>query len=137
MGILALAADERVADVRFTRDTLSVALRDGRTITVPLTWYPRLYNATAAQRKNWHIAGGGYGIHWPDIDEDLSTETTLDRITWFQNRVAQLRRTETNPVNYRAAVSGLLAEIVRMQSSIPVGRFGRLPPCGKSGRGLT
>ena len=77
MGILALAADERVADVKFTKDTLSVALRDGRTITVPLAWYPRLFNATAAQRKNWRIAGGGYGIHWPDVDEDLSTEGLL------------------------------------------------------------
>jgi hypothetical protein len=77
MGILALAADERVADVKFTRDTLSVALKDGRTITVPLTWYPRLLGATAAQRKNWRIAGGGYGIHWPDVDEDLSTEGLL------------------------------------------------------------
>ena len=51
MGILALTADERVADVKFTRDTLSVALKDGRTITVPLTWYPRLSSATAAQRR--------------------------------------------------------------------------------------
>ena len=72
MGILALTADERVTDVKFTKDTLSVALRDGRTITVPLAWYPRLFNATAAQRKNWQVAGGGYGIHWPDVDEDLS-----------------------------------------------------------------
>src|SRR6266478_5753888 len=77
MGILALTADERVTAVRFTKDTLSVALRDGRTITVPLAWYPRLFNATAAERKNWHVAGGGYGIHWPDIDEDLSTEGLL------------------------------------------------------------
>ena len=77
MGILALAADERVVDVKFTKDTFSVALRDGRTITVPLAWYPRLFNATLAQRKNWRVAGGGYGIHWPDIDEDLSTEGLL------------------------------------------------------------
>lgn len=77
MGILALTADERVADVTFTQDSLSVALRDGRTITVPLTWYPRLLNATSDQRKKWQIAGGGYGIHWPDIDEDLSTEGLL------------------------------------------------------------
>ena len=77
MGILALTADERVTDVEFTEDTLSVALRDGRTITVPLVWYPRLLNATADQRKNWQVAGGGYGVHWPDIDEDLSTEGML------------------------------------------------------------
>lgn len=77
MGILALAADERVADLEITEDTLSVQLMDGRTITVPLVWYPRLLNATEAQRKNWQIGGGGYGIHWPDVDEDLSTEGLL------------------------------------------------------------
>jgi hypothetical protein len=77
MSILAVAADERVADVKCTRDTLSVSLRDGRTISVPLTWYPRLLHASPRQRRNWKIAGGGYGIHWPDIDEDLSTEGLL------------------------------------------------------------
>ena len=77
MRILAVRADERVVDVKCTKDTLSVTLRDGRTITVPLAWYPRLLHATAKQRKNWKIAGGGYGIHWPDIDEDLSTEGLL------------------------------------------------------------
>jgi hypothetical protein len=77
MGILALGADERVVDVKFTKDTLSVALRDGRTITVPLAWYPRLFESTPAQRKNWRVAGGGYGLHWPDLDEDLSTEGLL------------------------------------------------------------
>ena len=77
MGILALTADERVMDVKFTRDTVSVALKDGRTIIVPLAWYPRLFNATAAERKNWQVAGAGYGIHWPDLDEDLSAEGLL------------------------------------------------------------
>ena len=77
MGTLALAADERVAGVEFSGDKLVVDLMDGRTISVPLVWYPRLYNATATQRKNWQIAGGGYGIHWPEIDEDLNTEGLL------------------------------------------------------------
>src|SRR3954463_2740383 len=77
MSTLVLEPDERVPDVKITKNALSVALRDGRTITVPLAWYPRLLNATAAQRKNWRVAGGGYGIHWPDIDEDLSTEGLL------------------------------------------------------------
>lgn len=77
MGTLALGADERVAGVELNDDTLSVALHDGRTISVPLVWYPRLANATAAQRNNWQISGGGYGIHWPDIDEDLNTEGLL------------------------------------------------------------
>jgi len=68
------AADERVLDVQFTRETLRVSPRDGSVITAPLVWYPRLLNATTAQRKNWKIVGGAYGIHWPDLDEDLSTK---------------------------------------------------------------
>ena len=55
MGILAIAADERVADVSFTDDSLSGRLKDGRTISVPLTWYPRLFHATAEQRRNWKM----------------------------------------------------------------------------------
>ncbi len=77
MGTLARTADERAVQVTFTDDEMSVRLVDGRTITVPLAWYPRLLNATPEQRKNWQVAGGGYGIHWPDIDEDLSTEGLL------------------------------------------------------------
>ena len=68
---------ERIKDVRCTKDSLRVDLIDGRTIIVPLAWYPRLLHATAQQRAIWEIAGGGYGIHWPDIDEDLSSEGLL------------------------------------------------------------
>jgi len=68
---------ERVVDVQFDDDTMSVDLADGRTITVPLAWYPRLLDATSAQRKNWQPCGGGFGIHWPDVDEDLSTQGLL------------------------------------------------------------
>jgi hypothetical protein len=68
---------ERVKDVRFTEDTISVDLIDGRTTTVPLAWYPRLLDATAEQRRSWQMSGAGYGIHWPDVDEDLSTEGLL------------------------------------------------------------
>ena len=68
---------ERVKDVHFTEDTLAVDLVDGRTIIVPLAWYPKLLEATAEQRLNWKLSGAGYGIHWPDIDEDLSTEGLL------------------------------------------------------------
>ncbi len=77
MGILTLTADERVKDVTFTEDTISVDLMDGRTISAPLIWYPRLYHATTDQLANWQVSGGGYGIHWPDIDEDLSTDGLL------------------------------------------------------------
>jgi hypothetical protein len=77
MGISAVAADERVAEVRFDADRIIVDLMDGRTIAAPLAWYPRLFNATAEQRSRWERAGGGYGLHWPDLDEDLSTEGLL------------------------------------------------------------
>lgn len=77
MGTLALKTDERVEAVYFTRDSLVVDLFDGRTISVPLIWYPKLLKATPKQRSNWIVCGGGYGIHWPDIDEDLSTEGLL------------------------------------------------------------
>ena len=77
MNISAKVTDERVADVRTTDDSLIVDLMDGRTISVPLAWYPRLFAATSAQRVNWQRRGGGYGIHWPDLDEDLSTEGLL------------------------------------------------------------
>jgi hypothetical protein len=77
MGILATNADERVADVKFTEDEIRVTLMDGRTISAPLVWYPRLLNATKKQRAKWQTCAAGYGIHWPDLDEDLSTEGLL------------------------------------------------------------
>ena len=77
MSFLATAADERVADVSVDQDKLSVRLKDGRTISAPLAWYPRLFHATPEQRNEWKVAGGGYGIHWPSIDEDISTEGLL------------------------------------------------------------
>ena len=77
MGILAIRADERVKNVYFTDEMISVDLMDGRTITVPLVWYPKLFNATPEQREKWEVCGGGYGIHWEEIDEDLSTEGML------------------------------------------------------------
>ena len=77
MSSSAIRADERVKEVACSDDVLSVELMDGRTISVPLAWFPRLLHATPGQRAHWTVAGGGYGIHWPDIDEDLSTEGLL------------------------------------------------------------
>lgn len=77
MGIFAVQADERVAAVEFTDDFLTVSLKDGRIISVPLVWYPRLLSASNSQREKWELAGGGYGIHWPELDEDLNTEGLL------------------------------------------------------------
>jgi hypothetical protein len=70
-------ADERVENVSFTRDCLVVDLLDGRSISVPLDWYPRLLEASPEERANWQISAAGFGIHWPDLDEDLSTEGLL------------------------------------------------------------
>jgi Protein of unknown function (DUF2442) len=70
-------ADIRVRSVTVTDQELTVALMDGRKISAPLSWYPRLARATPAQRERWEVCGGGFGIHWPEVDEDLSTEGLL------------------------------------------------------------
>ncbi len=64
-------------DVHVSEDTLSVEFNDGRTISVPLDWYPRLSHATEKERSNWRIIGKGHGIHWEDLDEDISVEGLL------------------------------------------------------------
>jgi len=60
--------------VTVTEDTLSIDLSDGRTVSVPLAWFPRLAHATVEERNNWRLIGKGHGIHWPDLDEDISVE---------------------------------------------------------------
>lgn len=77
MAISATASDIRVRSVQVDGEKLTVDLMDGRTISVPLAWYPRLFEATPEQRQHFVMAGGGYGLHWPEIDEDLSTEGLL------------------------------------------------------------
>lgn len=77
MNISTKVTDERVLDVRFDEHSLIVDLMDGRSISAPLAWYPRLAKASVEQRAHWEKCGGGYGIHWPDVDEDLSTEGLL------------------------------------------------------------
>ena len=63
--------------VTVTEDTLSMDLGDGRTIAVPLAWFPRLLHATQKERNNWRLIGKGHGIHWTDLDEDISVEGLL------------------------------------------------------------
>jgi hypothetical protein len=81
MSVSEIRPGERVKNVQVGEDTLSVDLAAGRTIIVPLVWYPRLLRATAEQRAHWEISGAGYGIHWPEIDENLSTEVLLAVVT--------------------------------------------------------
>ena len=87
---------------KITRDTLQVDLSDGRTISVPLAWFPRLQKATAEERNNWRLIGKGQGIHWSDIDEDISIEGLLvgrpsgeshaSFKKWLEGRSARLGR---------------------------------------------
>lgn len=67
----------RAQGVTITDETLTVDLTDGRTISVPLAWYPRLLHASPAERENWRLVGDRVGIHWPDLDEDISVESLL------------------------------------------------------------
>ena len=86
----------RIVSVTVTDDTLSADLEDGRTISVPLGWYPRLANGIPAERANFQISGAGYGVHWPDLDEDIgveglllgrkSTESSASLERWLQAR---------------------------------------------------
>lgn len=68
---------ENARRVMVGKDSLAVELSDGRTITVPMAWFPRLLHGTRAQRSNWRLIGSGEGIHWPDLDEDISVESLL------------------------------------------------------------
>ena len=78
MNILAVEIEIPYAvDIQTTDDTLTVDLSDARTISVPLGWYPRLEYATSEERSNWRLIGKGQGIHWDDIDEDISVEGLL------------------------------------------------------------
>jgi len=63
--------------VKIASDAFSVELDDGRTVTVPIGWYPRLAHASSRERQNWRLIGTGEGIHWPDLDEDVSVEGIL------------------------------------------------------------
>jgi hypothetical protein len=86
----------RVTTVAVSDDSLKVDLEDGRTITVPIGWYPRLAYGTAEERATWQISGAGYGIHWPDLDEDIgveglllgqkSSESPQSFVRWLQKR---------------------------------------------------
>lgn len=75
--VSSIIPDERVKDASIDDDELSVTLMDGRRIAVPLAWFPRLIAASPAERANWRICAGGYGLHWPDLDEDVGTAGLL------------------------------------------------------------
>lgn len=77
MSTLAIEVEPLAIDVNCTDDALQVVLADGREVSVPLTWSPRLLMATPEQRNKWRLIGGGVGIHWESVDEDISVESLL------------------------------------------------------------
>ena len=77
MSTLAVEIEPLVTGVSFARDSVYVILADGREISAPVEWFPRLRDATDKQRQNWRLIGGGIGIHWEAIDEDISVESLL------------------------------------------------------------
>lgn len=77
MSTLAIEVEPLAVDVTFTNSSLRVLLADGREISVPLAWSPRLLAATSEQRTQWRLVGGGVGIHWEAVDEDISVESLL------------------------------------------------------------
>lgn len=88
----AVSAEARIDHVDVTEDTITAHLVDGRVISVPLAWSWRLSEATPAQRANWRLIGDGHGVHWPDIDEDLSAEGMLHGVPARRPGTARLRR---------------------------------------------
>jgi len=77
MPTSAVKLDATAVDVTVTDDQLDVILADGRELAAPLTWFPRLLDATDDQRRKWRLIGRGQGIHWPDVDEDISVASLL------------------------------------------------------------
>jgi hypothetical protein len=77
MAISAPTIDERIADVRVAESRLEVELRDGRRVAAPLSWFPRLAAASPASLAKWELSAAGYGVHWPDLDEDIGVEGLL------------------------------------------------------------
>jgi hypothetical protein len=75
--LISKESDILASDVRFDKEMMHVCLGDGRTISVPLDWFPTLRDASAKQQKNWRLIGKGVGIHWPDLDEDISVAALL------------------------------------------------------------
>ena len=77
MSTLTVRFEPLAVDVSVTADALHVVLADGREVSAPLAWFPRLNEAGGALRNNWRLIGGGIGIHWPELDEDISVESLL------------------------------------------------------------
>lgn len=77
MSTLAIKFDDHAVDVSFTKNALHLVLADGREVSAPLEWFPKLRDATEKNRNNWRLIGNGVGVHWPEIDEDIAVGTIM------------------------------------------------------------
>ncbi len=111
MNTAAKIQEVRIKDISVTEDTITAHLMDGRIISVPLAWSWRLSEATPKQRANWRIIGDGHGVHWPDIDEDISAEGMLYGIpaprprtsSKFGAKSEKKKMTANKPLKWEAA----------------------------------
>ncbi len=114
MSTLVTSSEALAVDVSCSREELTIVLDDGRTVSVPLMWFPRLLNATEKQKTDWEFIGGGIGIHWEEIDEDISVGSLLQ-----PEKFMRLAKKGFQPTASRAKRSAI---------SKPVSRLGRLKP---------
>jgi len=87
---------ESIKSIKFSRAKMTLIFSDGREVSAPIKWYPRLLKATAKQLNNWEICGAGRGIHWPDLDEDLSIDGILNGRPSFEYQSAKLSTKSTS-----------------------------------------
>ena len=110
----AVSVESRIGHIEVTDETITARLVDGRVISVPLAWSWRLSDATPAQRANWRLIGDGYGVHWPDVDEDISAEGMLSGVPAHR----QAPRAETTgPANKAYLDSSVKKKVKRSKKS--------------------
>jgi hypothetical protein len=106
MSSLSLRVQEpRAQQVTLTEDSVVVDLADGRTVSAPLAWYPRLLHGTVEERDNWRLIGSGEGVHWPDLDEDLSIESLVSGRPSGESQASLKRWLETRKPGKKRARS--------------------------------
>ena len=96
----------RAVDVNITEDSLTVELSDGRSVSAPLAWFPRLLHANTKERKHWRLIGNGHGIHWEDLDEDISVESLLAGMSSGESQASFGKWLRGRTVGRRAAKLG-------------------------------
>jgi len=125
MSILSVSVREpRAQCVTVSQDSVVVDLNDGRTVSAPLAWYPRLLHGTPKERGNWRLIGSGEGIHWPDLDEDLSIESLISGRPSGESQESLKRWLETRNSSTKHAQRPRVGAEIRTSRRMP--RQGRV-----------